>query len=1017
MRRAPLLLFFLLLSTNYLLAQQPRQYSFTHYGPATGLASNETFAVVQDQAGYMWIGTNNGLQRFDGIRYETFRHLKGDPKSIPHNFIQQLLIDKKNNLWVVTVDGRVGIFDKSSFRYKEAKIAVDNPETIRTERGLMQDLEGNLFIIYYSNILLTYNAKTHEFSKANNFVPLPDGFGIVGIAQQPGTKKYWLTCGKGLAVYNLETKNLNYKGNNPDNESAIDTFGHILNPGQVFFDQQSRLWFNAWLGMPKIFAYDLKNHRIVLNDYSFTPQIKAYHETRGFMQQKDGTIWMFGVPLFARFDEKNVKFQLVYNSYRNEQSIDYDGVISLYEDREQNIWVATDNNGLYQFNPAAQFFSNIRHINRSSGQLGEGAVMSFLLTKKGVLHTGAWSDGLYAYDSNYNNVPVQLGDHLKQYNPWAWCMSYSRDSNTIWIGAQPGIYRHDERTNTTQFFNPAILKKRTIRQVLEDGPGNLWIGTQNIGLYRWVAKNGKKNFDDGIEAITDIGPNAQILKIYRTKNGQIWVGTARNGVYVFDEQTAKLLLHLGTSESGGHKLQWDNISSILQYDDSTMTIAAHGIYFFNTNQNKISKFINLPESQASNIASIEKDRDGYIWISLSNGIFRLNPKNEIFIHFDRVDGIANDHFDIAASYVLPEGKILFGAANQFVSFDPSQVRINDPAPDLHISGFKLMSDALSVDSLLAKKRIELSSEDNSITIEFTGLSYSRVYITEYLLEGLEKEWRMADKNNQAIYSYLPPGSYTFRARTRDAEGNPGKELTLELEVLPPFYKTWWFYGLLVLAIIFVLYWYDRERTARKEALQKMRGDIAGNLHTEVNTALNNINILSEMARLKSGKDPAKSNEYIEQIHNKSHNMIIAMDDMLWSLDAGNDNMQKTVERMREYIDALNSRHGVHIDIKVDKDVMNLAMNMKLRHESLLLFKEGINNLVVAGVKNCQIHIGFERSRLQFTMQFDNSCCDMQQLNNILHRQDMEKRLNTIGAALDVHVQRSNSVFVIQVPVQ
>jgi signal transduction histidine kinase len=203
---------------------------------------------------------------------------------------------------------------------------------------------------------------------------------------------------------------------------------------------------------------------------------------------------------------------------------------------------------------------------------------------------------------------------------------------------------------------------------------------------------------------------------------------------------------------------------------------------------------------------------------------------------------------------------------------------------------------------------------------------------------------------------------------------------------------------------------------RKQAILKMRGDIAANLHGEINTALNNINILSEMARLKSGKDPGKAEEYIDQIHDKSHNMIIAMDDMLWSLDVENDSMQKTVERMREYIEALNNRHGAFIEMLVEKKVEQLKLNMKLRHEAFLLFKDGIQNLVQAGVTICQIHIDLEKSRLIFTMQFATEHCDMQQLNNLFNRRDMEKRLEAINAELDIQVHKSSSVFVLRVPV-
>lgn len=196
----------------------------------------------------------------------------------------------------------------------------------------------------------------------------------------------------------------------------------------------------------------------------------------------------------------------------------------------------------------------------------------------------------------------------------------------------------------------------------------------------------------------------------------------------------------------------------------------------------------------------------------------------------------------------------------------------------------------------------------------------------------------------------------------------------------------------------------------------MRNNIAENLHQEVNAALNNINILSEMARLKAENNPEKSKEYIEQIHTKSHNMIIAMDDMLWSLDPGNDSMEKTTDRMREYIDALKNRYGVNIDIAVDHKVETLPLNMKMRHDAFLVFKEGLKNLVTLGAENLHVYIKSDRSDLLFITLFDSEHCDMQQLNNLLHRQDLERRLNMIQASIEVDLHKSHSAITMRVPV-
>ncbi|RYZ19003.1 MAG: hypothetical protein EOP49_48920, partial [Sphingobacteriales bacterium] len=365
--------------------------------------------------------------------------------------------------------------------------------------------------------------------------------------------------------------------------------------------------------------------------------------TRGYIQQKDGTIWIRGLGVLARYLEKEKKFQKVENTYHNEQSISFEIIFDFFEDREESIWLATSNNGIYRFAPASQFFTNVPHINRVRNTPGTGSILSIIRTREGNMLVGSWSDGLYNYDKDFNVIPLNMKGLDEKKNAWMWSMAPSRDSNHIWMGAQPGIYRLNQDTRSVEYFNPPALKNRTLRQVVEDRMGNLWIGTQNIGLFKWTASKGKKKFDDGISLFSAL-PNCQILKIFMDNRGIIWVGTSAYGVYAIDPATDKVILHLGMDEPEDRKLVWHSACGITQYDDSTVVIGAGGVHFFNFNQQKLTKTIPTPQSVPGYITALERDRQGYIWVSSTSGIFRVNPRNGIFIHFDRIDGIANDHF-------------------------------------------------------------------------------------------------------------------------------------------------------------------------------------------------------------------------------------------------------------------------------------------------------------------------------------------------------------------------------------
>jgi signal transduction histidine kinase len=272
------------------------------------------------------------------------------------------------------------------------------------------------------------------------------------------------------------------------------------------------------------------------------------------------------------------------------------------------------------------------------------------------------------------------------------------------------------------------------------------------------------------------------------------------------------------------------------------------------------------------------------------------------------------------------------------------------SPKVQISSIEVMGIPVKTDSVLKLPQLSLEHNKNAFKVFLATLNYKDVHPVFYMLEGIDKEWKKAGKTNVIEYNYLPPGKYVLKATCFEENGKHGEITAINIYIAAPFYNTWWFYSLVALTIVGLLYWFDRERTKRKEAVQKTRSNIAGQLHEEINTALNNINILSEMARLKAESEPEKAVQFIEQIHGRSHNMIIAMDDMLWSIAPENDSMSKAVDRMSEYIDALNNRHGIKIEMQADEKLNSLKPDMQLRHEAFLLFKDSIKSLVDAGVQ-------------------------------------------------------------------
>ncbi|HEY1054601.1 MAG TPA: triple tyrosine motif-containing protein, partial [Emticicia sp.] len=322
--------------------------------------------------------------------------------------------------------------------------------------------------------------------------------------------------------------------------------------------------------------------------------------------------------------------------------------------------------------------------------------------------------------------------------------------------------------------------------------------------------------------------------------------------------------------------------------------------------------------------------------------------------------------------------------------------------------------SLPVDSLLQLEEIELEHNQNSILIRFSTLLYNSAYMIKYKLQGIDKDWQTAD--NEAIYNYLPPDRYHFIIKTVDEEGNESQQATeLTIKINPPFYQTWWFYITMLVLAAAVIFWLDTERMKRKDALVKMRNTIADSLHQDISTVLNNINVLSEIARIKTDTDPVKSKEFIEQIHDKSGSMIVAMDDMLWSINPANDSMEKVVERLQEFIECLNQENGTEILIEVEERVKALQLDMRVRHELLILFKESIEHLVYAETEIRKIKLKVMLSVLDFSIEFFSSNLNRQFVKSVFECKEFIQKQDGLRAHLDIRHQEKYSVVQIKIP--
>ena len=881
------------------------------------------------------------------------------------------------------------------------------------------DDKGYSAIYVYDKGVYRFNAEKKMFMPVSLF-KFPKVWNLFYIRSFPDAHRIFFSGLYGLSIFNFKTGNINYRGHNPDNDIFINQLLKDTSFTDFYAVDGNKMWYGTWplaAGGPLINYVDAgTNER---KQYRITDELGlGYIEVIGGMKQQNGQLWFYGNHFIAGLTAKGThRFFNLKNENSDEQSINFQVAKFMFEDKQNNVWIATDN-GVFLFSPGAQPFKNYM-LAKPDEQGAEGPTISACELKDGRIFIGTWGNGLYCYDKNFN--PVMLPPELKgYYAPYSfWCIHQHSVTGQVWMGMQGGeMVVYDPTKHTAEKFGDTAFLHSTIRQVTEDHDGNLWFAMQRGHIVKWDFKAAHGDYHKGFSLVRP--PDyAYPWKLFTDKNGFVWMASVSHGLFKFDPGSGKQIDHFEKNGPADKSLWTDGPFDIFQYNDTILLIADGAIDVLNTKTNKISHISAQNGLPSNTVNSLQRDPKGTMWLGMANGLCRMNLEKQIFSRYDRRDGLRFDNFNPAAVFKMKDGRLIYPTDKNFVVFDPARLQDALTPQDVVITDFRLANRSLLVDSIISEGKVETKYNNSSILVQFSTLMYSRQTKIHYLymLRGLDKQWQHANENNEAIYNYLPPGEYTFMVKAENSDGISSRNITtLKITVTPPFWKTWWFLGLLSLLAITVLYTIDRERIKRLADLQKVRTQIAGNLRDDVNSTLSNINLLSEMAKLKADKNIERSKEYIDQISTKSRRMIDAMDDMLWSLNPDNDYMEKTILRMRESAEGLQHTYGTEIQIEIDEKVKSVKMDMRTRHELFLIFKEGLRTIASNSRSGTLVNADLSGGKL--LVKIHNAGMNANGDPEVERSyQELRQRAKVIRAELDIQIDKKGIFIVLLVPLK
>jgi len=786
---------FLFLSPSIIFCQDNIQ--FDRLETAKGLQNRSITTIIQDDLGFLWFGSQDGLIRYDGYDIRVFKTNVKNNNSISDNNIRAIAKDTVGNLWIATQGGGLDKFNlkTETFTHYKSNPANENSLSGNAVWSLLVDSKGIVWAGTFSNGLNRLDTKTGEIIRIreNSYAPVyaiaEDTNGMIWFSSQGlnridpadlSIENFPASDNLPVSISNGGIRSLLYDRNTDKLWVGVENGGLLqFDPSKKAFirstgesqaainsiytlhqDLTGRIWAGGNEGAAVISAGDFTLYRHNASDkYSLST-----NSVRTIYSDNFGTTWIGTEGGGVNRVLRKKGFQL-FRHTSDPASLSFNVIRSLYEDRDGRIWVGTQGGGLNEFDRSTSTFRTVKINSRE--------ISSMYQDTDGSYWVGSWGSGLF---------------HL---NP------------------QTGVAVNFKRDQ-----NEESLPDDRIQVVHRDKQGVLWVGTEN-GLATFDGENEWRHFSKPNFPMGLIGNNIQGQAFVESPDGAIWIGTwfGLNKISP-DRQIVSVI----TSDTTAQYLSSEHVISL--YLDSAQAVMwigtfGGGLNRLNITTGNITHFTEDAGLPNNTIYSIKPDNEGNLWVSTNNGLSKFNPQTKKFRNYDATEGLQGNEFYWGAGCRTRDGKLLFGGVNGLNYFDPSAIKDNVQVPPVVITNFELFNKTVSVGagSVLQQNinfipELSLNYDQNVLTFQYAALNYNSTEknLYAYYLENFDKDWNDVGTKRTISYTNLNPGEYILHIKGSNNDGVWNERgISLKVIVIPPFWKTWWFYSLVAIAAFGMVY--------------------------------------------------------------------------------------------------------------------------------------------------------------------------------------------------------------------
>ncbi len=975
-------LFFYVCFSNAVFSQQNIEsvnLNFENFGIKEGLSQGMVRGIMQDKEGYLWIATKDGLNKYDGYQITVYRNNPKDINSLPDNYVTQVVEDDKGNFWVGTSTKGLCLFDKKQEKFYQIKSIESEKLLENNDIDFMQYQNGHLLLgrssdiyIYDISAVIPSNFTKENISKIKlvfsyNAFQKQNEYkykyrSLISYSWMPDNS-FWLCFKDRVCIAKPDL----YWKNWQSDFFLLSNLKLSINNNLVLFASPLQKANQYLLTNAKWIAVYNANTKNI--EYKFELNEKATYNSKPITDANANKWIDIGGNIYL-FNYQNLTLKKIESN----SDVLKHGRFSSVVDKNKILWLGTPGYGILKNDDRKNLFHNvINNFGHLIPNNNNKILLSSISSNPQIFLPNPGKFEKVLTEINWQHKGKQISviaiDRFEMY----WFIIQNANEKEIFVSYNP-------TTNVlTEFKTNALLDGKT-QLIFIDSKDQVWLLIHTNDNKRKLVKINRSNglimASFYFPIINDLSEYPFISKVFEDNNGLFWFATMQ-GLFSFNEQK-NVWRQWKNDLQNPYSLSADKLFSLCPDPKEPAKFLWIGTNGSGLNRFEYETGISIKYDEDAGLSNnvvygILPDDENNLWLSTNKGLSCFSIATKTFRNFNQNDGLFGDEFNRYECIKLKNGELAFGGVGGFVIFKPQQILKKELTPNIVFTNLSINNAPIYwkdntriIDAPIGyAKKIVLQPGQQMFTIGFSSLEYrsQNKKLYKYYLEGYDKTWLTASSKNEATYTNLDPGTYTFHVTGTSSDGTwIENDKTITIVKLPYWYQTWLFKIAIILIIAFSIFMLYRIRLKQALQMHTLRNNIASDLHDEIGSTLSSISLSSLVIQKKLKDDTSGVKPLLYQISKNTDNMMEAMNDIVWSINTKNDHIYDLIDRMRAFIIEILEPKNCIIHFNDGIGIKETKLNMIQRKNIYLLFKEAVNNIAkYANARNTWVNISLDKS--------------------------------------------------------